>query len=322
LQWIADNKDLVIQGLAGIAGGLIAVKNGLGLIRGFGITVAIMGIIQALKGVKEFLDNPSFPNFIEIMEGTSKAVLGVGIALMSLPVMIAGIALSIITFFTENYYTVLGLFDKVIAYIGGPFKQMMTKNFGLIGTMISTTIQGIVIIFKGFFESFYGGFRSVINGVVKLFKGDLKGGIKDVMNGVVLIVFSPLNAIISGVNALIKGLNKIKISIPDWVPKYGGESFKLNIPQIPKIQLPKLARGTILNNPGYGVPVAGGRAIAGEAGREAYLPLSDTQLLEELGSTIGKYITINANITNTMNGRVISRELKKINANNDFATNS
>ena len=36
---------------------------------------------------------------------------------------------------------------------------------------------------------------------------------------------------------------------------------------------------------------------------------------------LGKYITINANITNTMNGRVISRELQKINTNNDFATN-
>ena len=36
--------------------------------------------------------------------------------------------------------------------------------------------------------------------------------------------------------------------------------------------------------------------------------------METLGATIGRYITINANITNTMNGRVISRELKKINA--------
>jgi hypothetical protein len=43
--------------------------------------------------------------------------------------------------------------------------------------------------------------------------------------------------------------------------------------------------------------------------------------METLGATIGKYITINASITNTMNGRVISRELQKINTNNDFAMN-
>ena len=70
------------------------------------------------------------------------------------------------------------------------------------------------------------------------------------------------------------------------------------------------------------MPVAGGTALAGEAGREAYLPLSDTQLLEELGSTIGKYITINASITNTMNGRVISKQLQKIQDDRNFAYNS
>ena len=128
---------------------------------------------------------------------------------------------------------------------------------------------------------------------------------------------APINFLIGGINALIKGINKIKFDVPDWVPGIGGKQFGFNIPQIPK-----LAKGTILNAPGRGVPVAGGRALAGEAGREAYLPLSDTQLLEELGSTIGKYITINANITNTMNGRIISRQLQKIQNDSNFAYNS
>ena len=118
-------------------------------------------------------------------------------------------------------------------------------------------------------------------------------------------------------NTLIRGENRIQFNVPDWIPGIGGKQFGFNIPQIPK-----LAKGTILNAPGRGVPVAGGRALAGEAGREAYLPLSDTQLLEELGSTIGKYITINANITNSMNGRIISRQLQKIQNDSNFAYNS
>jgi hypothetical protein len=44
--------------------------------------------------------------------------------------------------------------------------------------------------------------------------------------------------------------------------------------------------------------------------------------MQELGESIGKYITINANITNTMNGRVISRQLQKIQGNQDFAYNT
>jgi hypothetical protein len=43
--------------------------------------------------------------------------------------------------------------------------------------------------------------------------------------------------------------------------------------------------------------------------------------MEQLGEAIGKYITINANITNTMNGRVISKELQKIQNDRNFAYN-
>lgn len=83
---------------------------------------------------------------------------------------------------------------------------------------------------------------------------------------------------------------------------------------------PKLATGGIINNPGRGVPLGG--AIGGEVSKEGVVPLTDSQAMEELGRTIGKYITINANIVNTMNGRTISRELQRISNNDDFASNS
>lgn len=84
-------------------------------------------------------------------------------------------------------------------------------------------------------------------------------------------------------------------------------------------KLPKLASGGIINQPGRGVPYNG--AIIGERGAEAVVPLTDSKQMELLGATIGKYITINANVINTMNGRVISRELKQINNEQDFAFN-
>lgn len=44
--------------------------------------------------------------------------------------------------------------------------------------------------------------------------------------------------------------------------------------------------------------------------------------MSRLGAEIGKYIVVNANITNTMNGRVISREILRIQNESDFAFNS
>ena len=70
---------------------------------------------------------------------------------------------------------------------------------------------------------------------------------------------------------------------------------------LPTFKLPRLKAGGIINLPGRGIPVGGGTAIGGESGREGVIPLTDSQAMETLGEAIGRYITINANITNTMN---------------------
>lgn len=84
-------------------------------------------------------------------------------------------------------------------------------------------------------------------------------------------------------------------------------------------KLPKLAPGGIINQPGRGVPIAS--AIGGERGAEGVIPLTDSQQMALLGEAIGRYITVTANITNTMNGRVISKELQKVQNESDFAFN-
>lgn len=83
--------------------------------------------------------------------------------------------------------------------------------------------------------------------------------------------------------------------------------------------VPKLASGGIINMPGRGVPLSG--AYGGERGAEGVIPLTDSQQMMLLGEAIGKYITINANIINSMNGRVISRELQRVQNDSDFAYN-
>lgn len=84
--------------------------------------------------------------------------------------------------------------------------------------------------------------------------------------------------------------------------------------------LPKLASGGVINQPGRGVPIAS--AIGGERGMEGVIPLTDSQQMALLGEAIGKYITVNLTNVNQMNGRVISRELKTIENESVFASNS
>ena len=81
----------------------------------------------------------------------------------------------------------------------------------------------------------------------------------------------------------------------------------------------KMASGGIINMPNRGVPVA--RAIAGEAGHEGIIPLTDQQAMAQLGAEIGRNVLVNLTNITSMNGRVISRELKNIRSEQNFAYN-
>ena len=85
------------------------------------------------------------------------------------------------------------------------------------------------------------------------------------------------------------------------------------------IVVPRLASGGIINMPNRGVPI--GRAIGGEAGAEGVIPLTDSQQMALLGEAIGKYININATVPIYVGNRQIAREIKRINAEDDFAYN-
>ena len=93
--------------------------------------------------------------------------------------------------------------------------------------------------------------------------------------------------------------------------------FKIDVSNIKKKL--GLRQGGIINNPGAGVSLST-NIIGGEAGPEAVLPLDD-RTMDRLGQSIARHMTINATMINQMNGRTLSREVKQIMNENDFANN-
>lgn len=78
--------------------------------------------------------------------------------------------------------------------------------------------------------------------------------------------------------------------------------------------------GAIVNNPGKGVSIGGGN-IAGERGREGIIPLTDPRAMAELGQQIGRWVSVNLDITNQIDGRVLNRRLEAIKNESNFTTN-
>ena len=355
LKWIANNKNLILSVMAGVGAGLLAWKLGLEGIKALGIGLLIAGIVYTIQSLIDYLKDPSWENFGKIIQGVGIAIIGLGAIIGSVPVAVAGAIVLIVGTITKYWEQIKGFLQSGIDWLISKV-DWVKDNFGIVGetiyTIFTSLLQGLLNIFDSLFTAIKGIFDGIIKFVKGVFSGDWKQaweGIKDIFssvwNGIKGIVSSVwqfiksifnslvnlvkgivntiwgaikglINLITSGINVLIRGINKLSFDAPDWVPEIGGKKFGFNIPEIPR-----LAKGTILNAPGRGVPVAGGTALAGEAGREAYLPLTDTQLLEELGSTIGKYINLNATIPIYVGNRQIAREIKRINAESDFAFN-
>lgn len=220
-----------------------------------------------------------------------------------------------------------GIWEYIKLLVAGLIVQIQLKLSAL-SAIIFAAVNLFLAPFKTFRQTVievFENIKKIVKGVFEVIKGIFTGDMKTVMNGFKKIfegVFgalwsiakAPLNLIINGINALIKGANRIKIQVPSWVPSIGGKNFGINIPQIPK-----LAKGGIVNLPGKGVPV--GAALTGERSAEGVIPLTDSQQMALLGEAIGKYVTINATIPVYAYNRQVDRQIKRIQAEDNFAYN-
>jgi len=252
----------------------------------------IVGIVSSLSG----WINGLMAAFV----GTAETAGGLGAALafISGPVgwVIAGIAALTAVFLTlyntneEFRNKVKEIWNDIKETLGTIFNQI--KELGLLifndlKEFWNTWGDEITAVFSTVFETVMGvfkGFLKFISGIIDVIAGLLTGDMKQILKGMQKIfegIFDAIqssfkgfiNLIIDGLNFMAQGLNTLKIDIPDWVPKIGGETLGFNIPKIPK-----LAAGGIVTSPIL--------ALLGEKGPEAVLPLST-------GYNGGTSITIN-----------------------------
>lgn len=352
LKWIAENKDLILSVIAGITAGLLAWKLGLTALQSLGIGIAIAGIVYAIQAIIKYLQDPSWENFGQVVTGIGIAVAGVAIAIGAWPVAVAGAIVAVVGIIISNWEKIKKFFQDGIDWLTNQSDFIHNKFGDTIGNIydflvrtlqrgldffdltfnsIKKIFDGIITFIKGVFtgnwKMAWEGIKQIFSGIWNWISGTAKlvltglidkartigstvadvisGVFKAVVNNTLKAIENILNSPIRTINSLIKVINKIP---------------GISLGTLPTFNLPRLAVGGIVNMPGRGVPIGG--AITGEAGAEGVIPLTDSQAMETLGQAIGRYITINASITNTMNGRIISRELQKINNNSDFARNS
>lgn len=79
LEWIKDHGEFIGNILKIIAAAILAIKFNLGLIGFLGLTVVIEGIVNLVKDLKTYLDNPTWNNFSKVLADIGVTLAGFGI---------------------------------------------------------------------------------------------------------------------------------------------------------------------------------------------------------------------------------------------------
>ena len=200
---------------------------------------------------------------------------------------------------------VMGLKEIFIGVFKAVYDVLYGFWYGII-TIVKGVIDGIKIMWKGLvdgikdiIEGFKNGdWKKVWEGIKKIIVSSIKGawtalkgiisGILNILQGigtgVVNLFIGIINGVLQLINGVIRGLNQIKV--PDWVPGLGGKG--ISIKEISTIQYVsfkpiKLATGGIVNDSVI--------ANIGERGREAVVPLTNENAMQQLGDIIGGYVS-------------------------------
>ena len=263
-----------------------------------------------------------------ILLGIGIAILAIKLGLAPVPAIILGIATAIVAYLISKYDEIVEWFDKFLDWLKGPFKDKIKKDWGLVGAVFVDVIIGAVTFIKSLFESIIGGIKKIVEGIIDIFKGDFKTGLKKVFSGFADIILAPFKAIYQAVDSVITQIFKALGLIKELNSYMGGGNGSFGgggsggaraKGGIYYPNMPKLALGGIVNMPGRGVAYHG--AKIGERGAEAVVPLTDTAQMELLGATIGKYVSVNADITLEIESRILAKVMQEINSNNQFMRN-
>lgn len=245
-----DGVVQIVQSVVGVLGQLVTfsttyVKPIITEIFGFVTQTVLPGIMQAFSTAAPYI---------------SQIVSGLGSVILQVTTMIA-----------QAIQAALPIIEAVIQGVLAAFQVAVPAILSVVQSLVAS-FQAIVTSIQGIFD----GLIAFVTGVFTGNWGQAWEGVKQIFgnafNALVELAKAPINSVIALINGAIDGINSLTgggISIPDWVPVVGGQTFSLKLNKIPA-----LAHGGFTQ----------GVSIAGEAGTEAVISFMPTVRSENIGT--------------------------------------
>lgn len=180
--------------------------------------------------------------------------------------------------FTALQDTLIPIFQQIQPFLG-EIAQKILEITPILGDVIALVMPVLGELYSSMIPNIMGAIsglldiiKDVLSFIKNVFTGDWEAAWQNIVDLVehifstfVNIMAAPINGAIALINKAIQCINNAlgEITIPDWVPIFGGKTFKVNIPEIPF-----LAKGGTITSPTL--------AMVGEAGPETVVPHNNT----------------------------------------------
>ena len=124
--------------------------------------------------------------------------------------------------------------------------EAITSNIFEQLTAVTKALGGLIDFIVGVFTA---DWELAWQGIKDFFGGIWDGIVaylKQQVNSIIAFLNAMIDGVVSGFNAVIRALNRIQVTIPDWVPGFGGKSFGINLSTITAPRIPYLASGAVI----------------------------------------------------------------------------
>lgn len=152
---------------------------------------------------------------------------------------------------TGIWTTISGAATLTTSALAAAF-TFLTGPIGLVIIAITALIGTIVLVVKHWEEikttaiEVWASIQKTWSNVKSWFNKTFVDPIKEGINKMLSFAEGLANGFVNAANQVIKALNKISFTIPDWVPDIGGETFGINIKELSRVSIPKLATGAVI----------------------------------------------------------------------------
>lgn len=251
----AFNNGIDWKNLSGMLIGMVAIAGGLFLAFGSvgaAIGLLVTGVLTCIVAIREWITTGELSNSALAALALGIAAVGAAIALLTgswIPLLIAAAAALVVAIVTRTD-EIKGAIKKLSDWLQNIFQRDWTELFG---TKLGEKLNVFSAVLSGVCQTITDELTGVVEFIAGVFTGDwerawegVKTIFKGIVNGIIGLVNGLVRAVVNGVNSVIRALNKISVSIPPWVPGYGGKKFGLNLSTLSAPQIPYLAQGAVI----------------------------------------------------------------------------